>query len=103
MSNHKSSNNSLYHKLALESEACQIEDNDLDWIAIRISGLSIDHAKIIQGLILHHRHLEGGTEALPYNGSLLTKDRGAKYDLDQMPIKLRKILKVYLLKITSQE
>lgn len=87
--------NPLYEELS----TIQVE-LDLANLAISLSGLSPDHAMIVQSLIIHHRHLEGGCEALPYGGSLLTKTRGAKYDLNQMPTKLRQILMAYVIKVT---
>ena len=95
--------NQLYQELSTELVGSEDVEIDLNWLAIRLSRLSIDHAKIVQGIIIHHRHLEGGSEALPYDGNLLTRDRGAKYDLNRMPLKLRELLMAYMMKITNDK
>ncbi len=94
-----SAKNQLYDQLSTESVGVDNMKIDLDWLVHRLSRLSVDHATIVQVLIIHHRFLEGGSSALPYEGNLLTKDRGAKYDLNRMPLKLKEILMAYVKKI----
>ncbi len=61
--------NQLYNELSTELVGVDDIEIDLDWLARRLSMLSVDHATIVQGLIIHHRFLEGGSEALPYEGN----------------------------------
>nr|QBK90751.1 MAG: BET bromodomain protein [Pithovirus LCPAC201] len=95
--------NQLYSELSTELVGSDETEIDLNWLTIRLSRLSVDHATIVQGLIIHHRHLEGGSEALPYDGNLLSRDRGAKYDLNRMPSKLQEILMAYMMRITDNK
>jgi hypothetical protein len=89
--------NVLYDRLSsIEIDTDLKSENNLKWLTVNLSVMSPDHAEMIQVLIIHHRHLAGGSEALPYNGMLLTKDRGVKYDLMQFPPELIKIIWAYL-------
>nr|QBK91111.1 MAG: BET bromodomain protein [Pithovirus LCPAC202] len=95
--------NHLYNELSSELVGIDDMEIDLSWLSLRLSRLSADHATMVQGLIIHHRHLEGGSEALPYEGNLLSKERGAKYDLNRMPQKLKEILMTYVMKTTNDK
>ncbi len=62
-----------------------------------ISRLCRDHAQRIQILILHFNTLNGGYEYIPYNGMLVTEDRGVRYgDLNAFPQELIKIIATYI-------
>ena len=66
---------------------------------------SREHLGIIFALILHHNRGEpqfkGSHRLIPYNGRLISKDRGLRFEIDRMPAELVKIIGRYLALISD--
>lgn len=65
-------------------------------LVAKLASLPISHAEMIQSLIIHHNFTNGRYESVPYNGKLLTKNRGVQYNLSKIPDDLEGILIAYL-------
>ena len=79
-----------YLKAVVSSGTISMDLHDLN---IDLSRLTGDASTIAQAIIYHHSLQMGRPEAIPYDGHLFTRTRGAKYDLKKLPDELKYILK----------
>jgi hypothetical protein len=70
---------------------------DIEQLAVDLSELSYAHATAVQVLMVHHSMENGGQAAVPYNGTMLTKDTGVRYgNIHDIPQSLIKIVAAYI-------
>lgn len=84
----------LYDYLKIYDNDSKIDHKKL---AIELSQLSYEHAKTIMVIIIHYNELNGGCEAIPFGGFILTKDRGVRYsNIGNIPKALLHIIINYI-------
>lgn len=78
-----------------------------DWGKLSSQINSIDsrsHLEVIYAFIYHHSLKDPNCRALlrsiPYNGKLVTKDRGLRFEVDRLPLPLQEIIANYIDSVT---
>ena len=103
--------NNIYESLT----SVTFENDKINWsqICSTISKLSTDHTEILYSLILHYYFTEtknpssqmktkGKIIQLPFGGKTFDNGKGAIYQLEKLPEKLKRIIAAYILTVSTQ-
>lgn len=94
----------LYDQLAQRGQLVHFDPEKWTDISMTINQFNEDQLRVLYGLILHHANINGVstiTSRPPYKGKAVKNRKGIKYNIEDLPAELKKIVGMYVLMSTQ--
>lgn len=90
----------LYDQLLERSQLIDFKDSSWNSISMSINQMPSEQLEIIYAVILHYANMNGAsaiTNKAPYKGKTTSKRKGIKYNMNDFPEDLKKIIGMYVM------